>query len=180
MPTVKTCNVSLCAHTQSQPKKADRKFYGGFGKANPSGKWTYYTLDFNFGKVANSIYQFSMNDTEDATPTLSDQLKEEQRRIADEEVVRQQAAQEVAVAMAGEIVLESFFEESKVVEYASAGETLPEAKSVTASGFIRPSNGIKIRSFWIQNPSSTGVEIRMRAWILPDRDRLSQPRGEPF
>lgn len=55
--------------TQSQPKKADRKFYGGFGKANPSGKWTYYTLDFNFGKVANSIYQFSMNDTEDATPT---------------------------------------------------------------------------------------------------------------
>ena len=56
----------LC--TQSQPKKADRKFYGGFGKANPSGKWTYYTLDFNFGKVSNTIYQFSMNDTEDATP----------------------------------------------------------------------------------------------------------------
>lgn len=56
----------LC--TQSQPKKADRKFYGGFGKANPSGKWTFYTLDFNFAKVSNTIYQFAMTETEDATP----------------------------------------------------------------------------------------------------------------
>ena len=88
--------------------------------------------------------------------TLSDQLKEEQRRIADEEVVRQQAAQEVAVAMAGEIVPESFFEESKVVEYASAGETLPEAKSVTASGFIRPSNGIVTDPFGYRIHPLTG------------------------
>lgn len=55
--------------TQSQPKKADRKFYGGFGKANPSGKWTFYTLDFDFSKVSNTIYQFAMTETEDATPT---------------------------------------------------------------------------------------------------------------
>lgn len=57
----------LC--NQSKPKKADRKFYGGFGKANPSGKWTYYTLEFDFSKVANTIYQLTMNDTEESTET---------------------------------------------------------------------------------------------------------------
>ena len=58
--------------------------------------------------------------------------------------------------MAGEIVPESFFEESKVVEYASAGETLPEAKSVTASGFIRPSNGIVTDPFGYRIHPLTG------------------------
>ena len=106
--------------------------------------------------------------------TLSDQLKEEQRRIADEEVVRQQAAQEVAVAMAGEIVPESFFEESKVVEYASAGETLPEAKSVTASGFIRPSNGIVTDPFGYRIHPLTGSGMHA-GMDFAGSDRLSHP-----
>ena len=55
----------LC--TQSQPKQADRKFYGGFGKADPGMKWKQYTVDFNFAKVSNSIYAFTMQETEDAT-----------------------------------------------------------------------------------------------------------------
>lgn len=55
--------------TQSQPKKADRKFYGGFGKANPSGKWSFYTLDFDFSKASNTIYLFAMTETEETTET---------------------------------------------------------------------------------------------------------------
>lgn len=88
--------------------------------------------------------------------TLSDELKEEQRRIAEEEAAQQQAAQEVAVAMAGEIVPESFFEESKVVEYSSAGENLPEVKTSTASGFIRPSNGVVTDPFGYRVHPITG------------------------
>ncbi|CZR07176.1 M23 family metallopeptidase [Trichococcus ilyis] len=88
--------------------------------------------------------------------TLSDELKEEQRRIADEEAARQQAAQDAAVTMAGEIVPETFFEESNVVEYASAGENLPEVKTSTASGFIRPSNGVVTDPFGYRVHPITG------------------------
>lgn len=63
--------VFLC--TAKQPKSGDRAFYGGYGDVNPSSKWAYYTLDFNFGKVTNNLYQFKMTDTVDATP---DDLKD--------------------------------------------------------------------------------------------------------
>lgn len=74
--------------------------------------------------------------------TLSTEMKEEQRRIAEEEAARQRAAQEEAVTMAGEIVPESFFEESNVVEYASTAKSAPEPKDSNGAGFIRPSNGV--------------------------------------
>ena len=55
----------LC--NQSKPKSDTRKFYGGFAKANPGRKWVQYTADFDFSKVANSIYSFTMQEVEDAT-----------------------------------------------------------------------------------------------------------------
>src|SRR5699024_3620852 len=73
---------------------------------------------------------------------LSDDMKEEQRRIAEEEAARQRAAQEAAIEMAGEIVPESFFEESIAMETAPTGATQIEGPAVLDSGFIRPSNGI--------------------------------------
>lgn len=54
---------------QSKPKKDDRKFYGGFAKAAPGMGWKQYTADFDFRKVTNTIYAFTMQETEDATET---------------------------------------------------------------------------------------------------------------
>lgn len=73
--------------------------------------------------------------------SLSDDMKEEQRRIAEEEADRQRVAQEAAIEMAGEIVPESFFEESVAMDVAPTGADQIEA-AVLDSGFIRPSNGI--------------------------------------
>lgn len=91
--------------------------------------------------------------------SLSDELKEEQRRIADEEANKQRAEQEKAEKMAGEMVPESFFEESVPLEYASADPTPsnpPEETIVNGAGFVAPSNGFISDSFGYRLHPITG------------------------
>ncbi|QIK50713.1 peptidoglycan DD-metalloendopeptidase family protein [Jeotgalibaca porci] len=90
---------------------------------------------------------------------LSDDMKEEQRRIADEEANKQRAEQEKAEKMAGEMVPESFFEESVPLEYTSADPTPsnpPEETIVNGAGFVAPSNGFISDSFGYRLHPITG------------------------
>lgn len=51
-----------------QPSKPHGKYYGASVRMRPSSQWTYYTYDFDFGKVTDSMYAFALGDAQDATP----------------------------------------------------------------------------------------------------------------
>lgn len=52
-----------------KPSSPDSKFYGSYYTQSLTAEWKQYFVDFDFTKVTKSMYQFTMNDTEDATTT---------------------------------------------------------------------------------------------------------------